>query len=453
MIIAELLSRMEAAADREALVTDEAAWTYRSILARSGELLRVFDEKGLRAGDPVSLVADYHGDSIATLIALLKRNAFISLIPDIESELQEPFLRIVEPRWVLRIGHQGGATITSRQADPQIQPLHAELLARGHAGLVMFSSGSERTPKAVVHDFHTFLTRFDQPSRPSKGLAFMQFDHVGGIYNLFSSLFNQGTLHFSQKRDPDLIAALIERHRIEFFPMSASYMNLMVLQKPWLRHDLSSLKAIVYGSERPSEHVVRQLSAALPGVTLHQNYGLTEVCLLRSKSRSRDSTWLRITDPMAQVRVVDGKVQVRSALTMLGYLNAPHSVTPDGWYETGDLAEQDGEWIRVLGRSSQMISVGGRKVSPEAVEEVLQQIPGVADVVVNAVPNPLLGQSVRAVFQLTDPGKTDPREFRMRVRAFCADRLKAYEAPSQIEISEEALMGRRLKKRRTLQDR
>ncbi len=453
MISGELLSRMEAAADREALVTDEAAWTYRQLLHLTDELLRIFDERDVRPGDSVSLIADFHGRSVAALIALLKRNAFISLVPDIDADLQEPYLQIIEPRFVLRIDPQGRPELTLRQSSPHVQPLHAVLLSRGHAGVVMFSSGSEKTPKAVVHDFETFLTRFNLPPRPSKGLAFMQFDHVGGIYNLFSSLFNQGTLFFSRKRDPDVIGALIERHRIEFFPMSASYMNLLALQKPWLRHDLSSLKVIVYGSERPSEHTVRQLAGELPGVTLHQNYGLTEVCLLRSRSRSNDSTWLKIADPMARIRVVDGKLQVKSELTMLGYLNAPHALTPDGWYETGDLAEEDGEWFRVIGRSSQVISVGGRKVSPEAVEEVLQQIPGVAHVIVSAVPNPLLGQSVRAVFQLAEGVKTDPREFRLRVRGFCSERLKPYEAPSEIEISEEPLMGRRLKKRRALKDR
>lgn len=55
---------------------------------------------------------------------------------------------------------------------------------------------------------------------------------------------------------------------------------------------------------------------------------------------------------------------------MLGYLNAASPFTDDGWFKTGDEVEQDGEWLRILGRRSEIINVGGEKVSPAEIEGV-----------------------------------------------------------------------------------
>jgi acyl-CoA synthetase (AMP-forming)/AMP-acid ligase II len=135
---------------------------------------------------------------------------------------------------------------------------------------------------------------------------------------------------------------------------------------------------------------------------------------------------------------------------MLGYLNAGHRVSADGWLETGDLAEESqdaesgGHWIRILGRETDLISVGGRKVSPAEVEEFLLGLTGVVDVLVCGTPNPLLGQSVKALFRLEHP--EDPALFRDRVRRHCSGRLEPHKIPSIMEIAESEILGRRQKK-------
>lgn len=83
-----------------------------------------------------------------------------------------------------------------------------------------------------------------------------------------------------------------------------------------------------------------------------------------------------------ETKITGGTLWVRSESAMLGYLNAPSPFDEDGWYDTGDQVETDGEYIRILGRKSEIINVGGEKVFPAEVESVFLEIPNVRDVLI-----------------------------------------------------------------------
>ena len=131
---------------------------------------------------------------------------------------------------------------------------------------------------------------------------------------------------------------------------------------------------------------------------------------------------------------------------MMGYLNAPSPFTEDGWFITGDAVEVDGEYIRILGRKSEVINVGGEKVFPAEVESVLQMMESVEDVAVSSEPNPLTGQIVKAQVKL-NTGET-VSEFRKRMREFCRDKLTNYKIPQKVLLVSEEMHGERFKKMR-----
>ena len=108
-----------------------------------------------------------------------------------------------------------------------------------------------------------------------------------------------------------------------------------------------------------------------PHVKLQQTYGLSEVGILRSKSKNSDSVWLKVGGDGFQTRIVNNMLQIKAYSAMLGYLNAPSPFTEEGWLETGDLVESDGDYIRILGRQSEIINVGGEKVYPVEVENII----------------------------------------------------------------------------------
>jgi acyl-CoA synthetase (AMP-forming)/AMP-acid ligase II len=133
---------------------------------------------------------------------------------------------------------------------------------------------------------------------------------------------------------------------------------------------------------------------------------------------------------------------------MLGYLNAPSPFTEDGWFVTGDHVEVDGEYIRILGRKSEIINVGGEKVYPSEVESVIQEVDNVAEATVYGERNAITGSIVCASIRLKR--EEDPKEFTARLKAFCRRKLQPYKVPVKVQIVGERQHSDRFKKMRPL---
>jgi acyl-CoA synthetase (AMP-forming)/AMP-acid ligase II len=167
---------------------------------------------------------------------------------------------------------------------------------------------------------------------------------------------------------------------------------------------------------------------------------------LRSKSRSSDSLWVKLGGEGFQTRVVDEILQIKAESAMLGYLNAPSPFTNDGWFNTGDKVEVDGDYFRILGRQSEIINVGGQKVYPAEVESVVQEMPEVAEVSVYGEKNAIMGEIVCAAIRLFQT--RDTRKFHRELREFCRHRLQEFQIPVRVRLVENALHGERFKKNR-----
>jgi acyl-CoA synthetase (AMP-forming)/AMP-acid ligase II len=144
--------------------------------------------------------------------------------------------------------------------------------------------------------------------------------------------------------------------------------------------------------------------------------------------------------------VVDDILHVQAESAMLGYLNAPSPFTADGWFNTGDKVEVDGEYFRILGRQSDIINVGGQKVYPAQVESVVQEMPEVAEVAVYGERNAIMGQIPCAAIRLRQA--RDPGEFRRDLRKFCRHRLQEFQIPVRVTLVDHAMHGQRFKKNR-----
>jgi acyl-CoA synthetase (AMP-forming)/AMP-acid ligase II len=211
-------------------------------------------------------------------------------------------------------------------------------------------------------------------------------------------------------------------------------------------HDLSSLEIVSYGTEPMPPSTLAAVREALPWVRLKQTYGLSELGILPTQSRDSGSVWLKLGSHGLEHRIVDGVLWIRSPSVMLGYLNAPSPFDADGWFNTHDLVETDGEYIRILGRKSELINVGGEKVHPTEIENVLLQLDNVKDVTVRGQRNPVTGEVVAA--KITTLVSEDPGVFERRVRQFCQARLERYKNPAIIEVVAEDHHGARFKKSR-----
>jgi acyl-CoA synthetase (AMP-forming)/AMP-acid ligase II len=149
-----------------------------------------------------------------------------------------------------------------------------------------------------------------------------------------------------------------------------------------------------------------------------------------------------------ETKIVEGTLWIRSEGTILGYLNAPSPVDDEGWYNTGDLVDVDGEWIRFRGRATDVINVGGEKVAPAEVEQTILELPFVSSAVVEGEQNALMGQIVTARVSLTSAAQS--LEAIKKIRSHCAGRLARYKIPVKISIVDELLVNDRQKKTRLL---
>ena len=129
---------------------------------------------------------------------------------------------------------------------------------------------------------------------------------------------------------------------------------------------------------------------------------------------------------------------------MLGYLNAPSPFTEDGWFITGDEVLQKGNYIKILGRKSEIINVGGEKVYPQEVENVIQEMVNVAEVTVFGEKNSIIGNIVCAKIRLeTNENK---KQFIINVKEFCRSKLETFKVPVKVLLSDENLYSSRFKK-------
>jgi len=290
------------------------------------------------------------------------------------------------------------------------------------------------------------LEKFKTPRNSLKSITFLLFDHIGGINTLLYNLSNAGCVVTLEDRKPESICDAIQKHKVQLLPTSPTFINLLLVSEAYKKYDLSSLELVTYGTEVMSESTLKRFNQLFPSVRLLQTYGLSEVGILRSKSKSSDSLWVKVGGEGFETRVVDDMLEIKAKSAMLGYLNAPSPFTDDGWFITGDSVEVDGEYIKILGRKSELINVGGEKVYPAEVESVLQTMDGVEDIAVTGESNPITGQIVKAKVKLSTDESLS--EFRKRMRAFCKNKLERFKIPQKVILADNSLHGERFKKMR-----
>jgi acyl-CoA synthetase (AMP-forming)/AMP-acid ligase II len=443
MAIEFLLERFRRHAGDEAIVYRDRSLTFQDLLDGIAQARADHAAHGIGPGSVVALEADFSPQGIAHLLGLLGSGAVVVPLAPTSLTRHEEFRRIAQVSHRIAIDADDNVAHVATGASPA-HPLYDLLRASAHPGLLLFTSGSSGEPKAALHDGVRLLAKYATPRQRLRTLLFLLFDHIGGFDTLLQALSNVSTVIVPGERTPEGIARAIARHRAEVLPASPSFLGLLLLSGAPARHDLGSLRYITYGAEVMPQTTLARLHAAFPQVRLLQKYGLTEVGTLRSSSPTDDSLWVRIGGEGFATRVRDGLLEIRADSSMLGYLNAASPFTDEGWFMTGDAVEQEGETFRILGRASDMINVGGRKVHPAEVEAVIAEVDHVIEVSVHGEPHPFTGAIVVARVALDRD--EDPRALEQRVREHCRARLAPYMVPARVEIATTGMVTERDKK-------
>ncbi|GAA3837329.1 class I adenylate-forming enzyme family protein [Streptomyces chiangmaiensis] len=440
------LAQLQEFGETEAVVFNGASYTYTQLVRDISEWREFLNEHGVAPGQVVALEGPSSPNSCAGLLALVERGAIVIPLTSLPGPKRAEFHEVAQVETVITVdGLERSCVQTGCVADHE---LYRRLRAENRPGLVLFSSGTTGRSKATVLDFTKVLARYGEPTRPRRTLAFLNLDHIGGINTLLHTLSQGGTVVTLPERTPQTVCAAVARHRVQVLPTTPTFLNMLLISGAYQEHDLSNLQLITYGTEPMPLGTLQRLKAALPAVRFKQTYGLSELGILPTKSKTDDTLWVRLGGPGFEYQIRDGILWIRSEMAMLGYLNAPAPFDDEGFFNTQDTVEVDGEYVRILGRKSEIINVAGEKVYPSEVENILLEFPTIAEATVSGKPSPVTGMVVKAVVKVTEP--TDERAFRHAVRAHCRARLEAFKVPAIIEISDADHHNDRFKKTRAL---
>jgi len=383
----------------------------------------------------VAIIGDFNPSSILTLLHLIDLGVIVVPLTIETIHEHEYFFESAHVDVIIKDG-----TVSHRSHEGNHELIDL-LRSKGHAGLILFSTGTTGRPNAILHDLTSFLKKFETPRPALRTMNFLLFDHIGGINTLLHTLFNKGVVVTPESRTVDSVLDTCRKHSVEVLPTTPTFLRMMLMSGAVPSKVPECLKVITYGTERMDQPTLDELCSLLPKVDFRQTFGMSELGIVRVKSESRESLFMKIGGEGVETRVVDNVLQIRSQSRMLGYLNAPSPFDSEGWYDTKDVVETKDGYYKVVGRISDVINVGGLKFMSSEIERVALTFPGVSLVKATPKKNPITGQHVELLVQ---PSSEDAFDKDM-LMSFLKERLQPHMVPKRIRI-ENVSVGHRFKR-------
>jgi acyl-CoA synthetase (AMP-forming)/AMP-acid ligase II len=404
--------------EHPAVVSPAAVLTWRALHDRVLKVANGLRKKGIGAGDVVALQLPNIPEFLIAHLALARLGAVMCTV-------HMPY-RGAEIESILT---HSGAKLFFNAAYPFAELEAAEPLPADHPApdardpfLLLYTSGTTASPKAVPHAYRTMLgnsrmgAREHRLGEQSRVLCPAPFSHLYGLYSLHCAWSVGACTVLLPAFKPDELAQTVERERPTALWTAPAHVAACRNAELFDQHDWSSLElAIVSGSMAPPA-LVRYFAERLPGCAVTQLWGMTEL-QAALYTRPDDGTEAAATSagrpsPGTQVRIsAEGELQVRGPLTFSGYYNNDEAnrgaFTADGWFRSGDLAEARATCFAITGRIKDVINRGGVKFNPADVEALLDTHPQILQSAIVPMPDPVLGEKACAFITLK-PGSAAP---------------------------------------------
>lgn len=446
MFIDFLLETANKNKDNDAFVLNDKKSTYAELLSDYKKAVKFIEDNQILPNTTVALESDFSSLSTGFLFALIENQNIIVPLTKAVANKKNDFLAISKAQYLISIKDDNTIEFSFLDGDSNHE-IYNTLKERKHPGIVFFSSGSTGESKGAVHDFVYILDKFKQPRKMKRMITFLMFDHMGGINTLLHNLSGGGCIITVRDRTPKAVLNIVEKYKVQVLPVSPTFINLMLLSGAYQQFDLSSLETISYGTEVMPESTLERLNEIFPNIRLVQTYGLSELGVMDTKSKSNNSLWVKLGGAGFETRVRNNMLEIKAHSAMIGYLNAPSPYTEDGYFMTMDMVEQDGEYYKILGRKSEIINISGEKVYPAEVESFFMGMDGVEDVAVKGESNPLIGSMVVAKFKINTGESL--AEFKKRMNAYAKGKIADFKIPQKVRlVTDEEIHSVRLKKDR-----
>jgi len=320
---------------------------------------------------------------------------------------------------------------------------------------VLFTSGTTGRPKGVTMTHGQTVAQFREwcafaGLRPDdRYLIVNPFFHMFGYKaGWLASLLQGATIVPVAVFDVRRVLSLVESERITVLPGAPTVYRSILDSPEREAFDLRTLRVAVTGAADIPVELIREMRAELPFQSILTGYGLTEAgtctgsrpdddaeTIATTAGRAMDGLEIIVADAKGQElgRGATGELLVRGYSVMQGYLDDPEAtaaaIDDRGFLHTGDLATMDDRgYVRIVGRSKDMLIVGGFNVYPAEVENALLGHDAIGRVAVIGVPDPRMGE-VAMAYVVPAPGRSvDPAA----IIAWARERLANYKVPRYV---------------------
>ncbi|HEX9548633.1 MAG TPA: AMP-binding protein [Acidimicrobiales bacterium] len=444
--------------DAAVLFADERWWRAEEIEAASRRVAGRLLAMGLRAGDRMLFNAEASAGLVVAHVAALR--AGLVVVPANTAYRQRELSHIVHDchpvaalvddteraRWIRAASHDDisvvGPDLDVRGGRAESGTLDTS--APLDPALISYTSGTTGAPKGAVLTHANLLAgteavalswRWSQSDRLV--LALPLYHAHGLCVGLHGTLLTGASAVLLARFDADRVLDAVDRHRgTLFFGVPTMYHRLAQSARVG---ELGGLRLCVSGSAPLPADLHRHLARATRQQVL-ERYGMTETLMNTSNpyDGERRAGTVGFALPGVDLRLAggdSGEILVRGPNVFTGYWRQPVATTAamtDGWFRTGDIGRFDADgYLRILGRSKELIISGGYNVYPREVEDVMRRHPGVEDVAVVGIPSSEWGQVVTAF--VVASGRTPSV---VELMDFAAAELANYKRPRVIRFVE-----------------
>lgn len=474
-----------------ALVCDGKRWTYAQLDALSNQVAQALLQAGVQRGDRVAVYLQNSVEAVISIFGTLKAGGtFVYINHTTKQDKLRYVLQNCRAR--ILIAERRSPAISELLNDPPDSLLATVLCgSRPTTGdsfqavtidwdswfssqpitrppttvidldlaCLVYTSGSTGDPKGVMSDHQNIvfasgsIIQFLQNVESDVVLNLLPLSFDYGLYQLLMTFRFGGTLILEKSfAFPAAILKTIERERVTGFP-GVPTIFAMLAPMDMSAFDLSSLRYLTNTAAALPVNHIQEIRNKFPQARLYSMYGLTETkrtLYLPPEKLDEKPGSVGIAIPGTEVWLVDeqnqrlpngstGELVVRGRHVMRGYWEAPEatnrryrpgSIPGERYCYTGDVFRTDEEgYYYFVSRQDDIIKSRGEKVSPKEVEAVLHTLEGVVQAAVVGVPDPVLGQAIKAI--LVVQGKTLTVQ---EVLAHCKAHLEDFMVPKQVEF-------------------
>jgi len=286
------------------------------------------------------------------------------------------------------------------------------------SSLSIFTSGTTGTPKKIKHQIYNLTSVFsDRQTKYTWGLTYLPFK-MAGIQVILSAASSGDNLVIPTNQTPSSMSNIFIQYNVDAISATPSMWRTILSSKK--SGDIQLIQCSL-GGEIADQSTLSKIEAIYPHAKITHIYASTEI-----------GVGFSVTDVLSGFPIKFLNSNHKKFPKMKIKDDTLHFYKDNIWQDSGDMVKLVKERVFFLGRSSGSINVGGNKVMPESVEDVIRTMDFVKEANVYAESNNLLGNIVKADVELFANNTEKESVLKKRIRELCVKKLPKYSVPVKI---------------------